>query len=192
MATPGREERGAPFPLRIPLPKAHLNNRKRHCQIQQETGEWAPTQDVSGLNSLHSIKYVWASLISQLVFFRPNSPGLQMAFSPPYTALVSSFLSSPVFANMWVTIKIRKWRSSKSQASLQGFLLVPWSPRPQPWPPCPWLVTIQNLNRSYVIIKDVQYVPLGCADEQKHSKWLGILLLLEYLLIKDKIIKKKQ
>ena len=57
-------EKRCPFLLRTPLPKAHLNNRKGHCQIQQETGEWAPTQDVSELNSLHSIKYVWTSLIS--------------------------------------------------------------------------------------------------------------------------------
>lgn len=56
------------------FPGHSLNNRPGHCQIRQETGEWALTQDVSGLNSLHSITYAGAPLISQLTFFLPSDP----------------------------------------------------------------------------------------------------------------------
>lgn len=75
MTTPEREGRCVPSPLKPLLSPGHsLNNRPGHCQIRQETGEWALTQDVSGLNSLHSIKYVGAPSISQLMFFLPSDP----------------------------------------------------------------------------------------------------------------------
>lgn len=63
-----------PLPWSTSLLGASLNNGTGHCQIRQETGDWAPAQDVSGLNSRHSVKYMQAPFVSQLAFLRSNNP----------------------------------------------------------------------------------------------------------------------
>lgn len=76
------------FPRQITfLSRAHLSNRRGDCQIPQETGEWAPTQDAAGLNFLHSIKYMRAPFISQPALLRPKSP----AFAKDFHSLLHSF-----------------------------------------------------------------------------------------------------
>lgn len=87
LTTSESESKMPPLLQSTSLPMVHLNNRTGHCQIRQGTGEWAPTQEVSGLNSLHSIQYVQASLISQLVVLTPHN----LVFAKGFLSFLHSF-----------------------------------------------------------------------------------------------------
>lgn len=169
-----------PLTLKYSLPRAHLSNRTRHCQMLQETGEWALTQDVSGLNFLHSIKYLWVLLISQWVFLWPNNPAFANGFG----------VIPPVKYNLWWQLRLQSCLVVRVRHLFEIFYSPCGLPDLSPGPLAPDWWPFKT-SGEVVFIKNVLDYPSGSADEQKHSKWVGILFLLEIFPIKDKIITKK-